>query len=211
MAEVVVIRPGCTDYDEQHRVKGSLDLPLNGRGRDQVHRLADLVREIPLEVIYTSESNPARSTAEMLGTELGIPVRHNEELRNVDHGLWQGMCVDEIRRMYPKVCKQWREAPESICPPEGEPILEAVERLEKVLAKPLKRGKNFAIVVSEPLATLVGCIVTKGELELPALNEDEGEEVAEVLTIAANGNDRKPKSRIGATNGSGQSTEGRPE
>ncbi len=188
MAEVVVIRPGCTDYDEQHRIKGSLDLPLNGRGRDQVHRLAEMVREIPLEVIYTSECDPAKTTAELLGSELGLTVKFDDGLRNVDQGLWEGMCIEDVRRMYPKVYRQWQEAPESICPPEGEPIREAADRLERVLAKPLKKKRTFAVVVSEPLATLVSCIVTKADLELPAMGQDDGEEVAEVLTYGSNGN-----------------------
>ena len=149
--------------------------------------MAELVREIPLDVIYTSECDPARSTAEMLGEELGVPVRQQSELRNVDHGLWQGLHVDDVRRMYPKVYKQWRDAPESICPPEGEPIRDAAERLEKVLAKPVKRGRNFAVVVSEPLATLVRCVVTRGEIELPGSMCEDEDELAEVLPLPANG------------------------
>ena len=36
MPDVVLIRPGCTDFDEQNRIQGVLDLPLNHRGHAQV-------------------------------------------------------------------------------------------------------------------------------------------------------------------------------
>ena len=32
--------------------------------------------------------------------------------------------LEEIRRKFPKVYKQWHESPEKICPPEGETLTE---------------------------------------------------------------------------------------
>ena len=34
MIRVILIRPGTTDYDEQRRIKGTLDIPLNEFGND---------------------------------------------------------------------------------------------------------------------------------------------------------------------------------
>ena len=59
MTEVVLIRPGCTDFDEQNRIQGDLDLPLNPRGVEQVESLVDQLRNVKLEVIYTAPSEPA--------------------------------------------------------------------------------------------------------------------------------------------------------
>jgi len=159
MSEVILIRPGCTDFDEQHRIQGMLDLPLNHRGEVQVDSLVEELQDLNLEVIYTSSCEPARSTAETIGKSLGIPVKESEGLRNFDQGLWQGLRMDDIRRKYPKVFKQWQESPETICPPEGETVREAVERIRKSLQKPIKKKSRFGVVASEPLATLIGCIV----------------------------------------------------
>jgi probable phosphoglycerate mutase len=160
MAHIIVIRPGCTDYDDQHRVQGSLDLPLNERGREQVDALVAQLAETPLDVIYAPPTEPALSTATAIGDSLGIPVKENEELRNLDQGLWQGLTVEEIRRKFPRVYKQWQESPESICPPEGETVDQAMKRVRKMLLKPLRKRDAIAIVASEPLATLVTCVVT---------------------------------------------------
>lgn len=165
MPDVVLIRPGCTDYDEQQRVQGSLDLPLNNRGLQQVDTLVEQLAGTSLETIYSSPSEPARSTAEAIGEALDVPVKEREGLRNLDQGLWEGMKMEEIRRKFPKVLKQWQDSPETICPPEGEPICEALDRVREALGKPLKRKSSFGIVVSEPLASLIAFVVLGAEPE----------------------------------------------
>ncbi len=170
MPDVVLIRPGCTDYDEQQRIQGSLDLPLNDRGLLQVNSLVAQLAGSSLEKIYTAPSEPARSTAESIGEALDVSVKEKEGLRNLDQGLWQGLKIEDIRRKFPKVLKQWHDSPETICPPGGEPICEAIDRVRHALEKPLKRKSSFGVVVSEPLASLIGFVVFGGEPEpLPVL------------------------------------------
>jgi len=167
MSEIVLIRPGCTDFDEQSRIQGSIDLPLNPRGKQQVDHLVEELRSIQLDVIYSGSCEPARSTAEAIGEHLGIPVKEETGLCNLNQGLWQGLQVDDVRRKFPKVFKQLQESPETICPPEGETLSEAVQRIRKTLRKPMKRNARIGIVASEPLATLVRCVVFDHKPELP--------------------------------------------
>lgn len=169
MTRVVLVRPGCTDFDDQNRVQGALDLPLNRRGRDQVQDMTFGLRNVPVEVIYTSPCDPARSTAEAIGKRLGVPVKQRDELRNIDQGLWQGLLLEEIRRKSPRVFKQWQDSPETIRPPQGETVAEAVQRIRKVLLKPLKRKSSIVVVASEPLATLVCCVLQEKKPEFPGL------------------------------------------
>lgn len=160
MPNVVVIRPGCTDYDEQHRIQGSLDLPLNQRGHDQVDALVGRLSSVPIDVIYSAPSEPSLSTATALGESFGVAVKELDGIRNLDQGLWEGMTHEEVRRKFPRVYKQWQDSPESICPPQGEPVSDALNRIRQSLQKPLKKKDAIAIVASEPLATLVVCVVT---------------------------------------------------
>lgn len=166
MSTTVLVRPGCTDFDEQNRIQGTLDLPLNKRGEEQVRQLIEDLKQLPLEIVYTSPCEPARSTAAALGTALGIPVKELDGLRNLDQGLWQGLEIEDLRRKQPRVFRQWQESPETICPPQGEMVPEALDRIRKSLEKPLKRGLSIAIVASEPLATLIRCLVLGRKPEL---------------------------------------------
>lgn len=161
MANILLIRPGCTDFDEQERIQGTLDLPLSARGEEQLTRLLKDLEQAPIDVLYTSPCEPARSTAAAIGAARGLLVKEVAGLHNVNHGLWQGLKVEELRRKHPKVFKQWHESPEAICPPGGEALTEAAERVRKALEKPLKKKGNLAIVAGEPLASLI-CAVVRG-------------------------------------------------
>ncbi|HUG93026.1 MAG TPA: histidine phosphatase family protein [Planctomycetaceae bacterium] len=200
MPNVVLIRPGCTDFDEQNRVQGTLELPMNSRGLEQVEHVLDELREVPLEVIYAPPTEPAWSTAERLADELDVPLKECEDLRNLDQGLWQGLQIDEVRHKFPKVFKQWQELPETICPPQGETVGEALDRIRRALHKPLKRKTVFGVVASEPLATLVRFVVCGQRAEMPDpicscggahveyLQTDQPAAAAAALPAAVNGN-----------------------
>lgn len=161
MAQIVLIRPGCTEFDEQQRIQGNLDLPLSSGGRQQVERLLAELAQVEIDVVFSSPCEPARSTADALGSARGLSVKEIEGLHNVNHGLWQGLKVEDVRRKHPKVFKQWQESPEAICPPEGESLAEAVARVRKALEKPLKKKGNLAIVAADPLAAII-CAVVRG-------------------------------------------------
>jgi probable phosphoglycerate mutase len=170
MAEVVLIRPGFTDFDDQKRIQGTLDLPLNARGEEQAAQLAEQLRSTQVELVYTAPCEPARATAKIIGDELGLPVKELEGFRNYDQGLWQGLVIDDVRRKFPKVFKQWHESPEAVCPPEGETVEQVLARLQKSLRKTKKKKTNCAIIASEPLATLISCILKECKPELPLPN-----------------------------------------
>tara|TARA_R110002095_G_scaffold205518_1_gene188930 strand:- start:7526 stop:8200 length:675 start_codon:yes stop_codon:yes gene_type:complete len=165
MPTVVLIRPGCTDFDRDERIQGTLDLPLNAEGEEQVKNLVAKIENSGIETIITSSSEPALSTAEHLGENLGVPVKEKAGLKNLNQGLWQGLEFEEVRRKYPKLLKQWTESPETVCPPEGELASEAVKRVKKTLQKYLKKKQNFAIVASEPLATIIANVIRNNESE----------------------------------------------
>ncbi len=167
MPDVVLIRPGCTDFDEQNRIQGVLDLPLNHRGHAQVLGLVAQLQEVEFDIIFSAPSEPARSTALAICEQNGASLKEVDDFRNLDHGLWQGLPVDDVRRKYPKVFKQWQESPETVCLPEGETVAEAVERIRRGLRKCLKRKRTIGIVASEPLATMIGCVLRGCRPSLP--------------------------------------------
>jgi broad specificity phosphatase PhoE len=166
MPKIVLIRPGSTDYDQQRRIQGTLDVPLNDQGNAEVARVIEELSNLKLEAIYTSSCQPALETAEAIARALGVKLKKLDRMQNLDHGLWQGMLIDEVRRKQPKVYRQWQEKPQCICPPEGEMLEEAEQRVRNKMTKLLKRHKDGAIglVVPEPLASLVRRLVDQSEL-----------------------------------------------
>lgn len=166
MFEILLIRPGSTDYDQQGRVQGTLDVPLSEAGRDEVNAIVEQLRRDRPEVIYYSPVQSAEETAEAIGQALDVRTRCLDKLQNLDHGLWQGMLIDDVKVKQPKVYRQWLDKPETVCPPEGETVSEARKRAEEVLYKLLKKHQEgvVGLVVPEPMASIVRQALMHDEL-----------------------------------------------
>lgn len=166
MVQIVLIRPGLTDFDEQGRIKGTLDIPLNQRGEGQVAATIRAISELSIEAIYSSPCQAARQTADAIGAALRLRVRSVERLENLDHGLWHGKLIDEVRQCQPKVYRQLQEHPETVCPPEGEPLADAQRRVAMAVDKILSKHRRgvIGIVVPEPVYSLVRAHLEQGEL-----------------------------------------------
>lgn len=161
MLRTILIRPGSTDYDHQGRIQGTLDIPLNDQGTVEAKTLAEQLRGEGIEVVYASESGPAVQTGQLIAAELSVKFKQLDQMENLDHGLWQGMLIDEVRRKHPKVYRQWQEQPESVCPPDGEMLAQAEDRVRSAIQKLMKRhrGGVIAVVLPEPLASLLRSVV----------------------------------------------------
>jgi probable phosphoglycerate mutase len=166
MLQIVLIRPGSTDYDEQGRIVGTLDIPLNEQGTREVQRIIQEIQKLEISTVYCGPCECVCQTAEAISEALGSKLKKLDTLRNIDHGLWQGMLIEDVKRKQPKVYRQWQEQPEIICPPEGEMLSEARERVQAALAKIIKKHKQgaIALVVPEPIASVVQAHLSQSEL-----------------------------------------------
>lgn len=213
MSTVFVIRPGETEFDQQARIQGDLDLPMSELGRQQINDIIERLRGKQIGTIYSSTTEPAPTAARTIGDSLGAPVKELEGLGNLNQGLWQGLLLDDIRRKQPRVYKQWRDAPDTVCAPQGESCDEAQERVRKALRRPMKKRAPFVVVASEPLATLICCVLRGMDAHLPgpSCGCDDARRVEVIDEIAVvNGHSTVPAEPAAATihgqNGQGRST-----
>lgn len=157
MFQILLIRAGETEYDQQGRIQGTLDVPLSEDGRRHAEVLIEPLRAQSIDTIYTSPNESASQTAEIIGDALEVKVKTLDKLENLNHGLWQGMLITDVKTKQPKVYRQWQEQPETVCPPQGETVNSAEERIQAVITKLTKKHKAdglVAVVLPEPLATV---------------------------------------------------------
>jgi probable phosphoglycerate mutase len=158
MVQILLIRPGTTEYDQQGRVQGTLDIPLCEDGRQEVEKMVEELRGKQIAALYASPCQSAEQTAEAISTAFDVKTKTVDKLQNLDQGLWQGMLVSEVKTKQPKVYRQWQEQPETICPPQGETLVAAEQRVQAAMAKLLKKHRDdalVAIVAPEPLASVI--------------------------------------------------------
>ncbi len=188
MLRIVLAHPGATDFDDQGRIKGNLDIPLSPSGIHQVDQSAVELQDSGISVVYCGPGMANEGTASMIAKEAGARVKKIDAFVNLDHGLWHGKLVDEVKVNQPKVYRQWQENPEAVCPPGGETLESARQRITPVLARILRKHRQgvIAIVAPEPLMSLVRTFVSEGELGdlWAASSEHGGYEVVEAKAKA---------------------------
>jgi broad specificity phosphatase PhoE len=161
MLRFVLIRPGSTEFDEQGRIKGTLDMPLSAGGAGQVARAVIELNGMALDCIYTSPCQSAQQSATLLAVGRDAKVKVLDKLENIDHGLWHGKLIEEFRQRQPRLYRQGQDNPESLCPPGGEALSAAKERVAALVAWMNKKHRQgvVALVVPEPLASVVRCVL----------------------------------------------------
>ena len=161
MLSILLIRTGTTEYQCQGRIQGTLDIPLSEDGREFVSELIEQLKGYSVEALYAGPCRATQQTSEMLAESWQLKTRTIEKLSNLNHGLWQGMLIEEVKEKQPKVYRQWQEHPETVCPPDGETLQAIRERLEGALAKITKKHKSgiVALVLPDPARSVMRSIL----------------------------------------------------
>ena len=109
MTELLLVRHGETDWNRDRRFQGHADPPLNETGREQANALAEELAGEEIELVYTSDLQRARETAQIVGARLGAGVVPLPALREIDVGEWQGLTWPEIEQRFPEGARLWHE------------------------------------------------------------------------------------------------------
>lgn len=166
MTRFILVRSCSTDFDDEGRIKGTLDIPLNLSGKQQAAKVAEELIDRELACVYYSPYQAATQTAEIVAKQAGVKARILKNLQNLDHGLWQGMLIDELKEKQKKVYRQWQEQPETVRPPDGETVTDALLRVKTTLDKLIKKHRNqtVSVIAPEPLTSLMQSYLEQSEL-----------------------------------------------
>ncbi|MFN3565954.1 MAG: histidine phosphatase family protein [Burkholderiaceae bacterium] len=132
-ATLLLIRHGETAWNAEHRIQGSLDIPLSATGFWQAGRLAERLAAERIDAIYASDLARAWLTAEPLAARLGLDLRADVRLRERCFGVFEGHTLDEIAARWPAEFAAWRERDPAWAMPEGESGAEFIERVNAAL------------------------------------------------------------------------------
>ena len=96
-----IARHGETDWNLQHRLQGWTDRPLDETGRQQAAALAESLKGVHIDAIYSSTLSRSRDTAQTVAGKT-MTVKSLDGLRERNYGHFQGgsdMDTEYLRRM----------------------------------------------------------------------------------------------------------------
>lgn len=129
MTKFYLVRHGQTDWNIEGRYQGQADTLLNKAGEEQAVLAARQFIDKPVDAIFSSDLQRARHTAESIGKQVGLPVHLDPRLREINHGIWEGMLYSDIVREYADEMKERDVNPMQARAPEGESVAEVSKRV----------------------------------------------------------------------------------
>lgn len=91
-----IVRHGETQWNRLHKVQGHTDIPLNEYGRHLAEETAAGMKNIAIDMAYTSPLSRARETARIILAGRDIPLIDEERIIEIGFGSYEGIfCAGE--------------------------------------------------------------------------------------------------------------------
>jgi broad specificity phosphatase PhoE len=148
------VRHGESVYNAERRIQGQTDVELSPLGLSQSEAVVAELSTLPLEAVFSSPLRRARQTAEPLSEALGLELRIDRRLAEINAGVFQGLDWQEIQAKYPDEGARWKSHDPDFVIPGGESrrqlVARAVEAFEAIRAVGLR---HVAVVAHGGLLT----------------------------------------------------------
>lgn len=154
---VILVRHGQSTFNQQQRIQGRLDASiLTEAGRATALQVADALRGLSFDAVYTSPLQRAKETALTILSSLetsdlsALQVANN--LMEIDLPLWEGLHKQEVKEKFPEDYRCWKESPHKLQmlveSREHFPVLALYEQAKQFWQEVLPRhaGKTILVV-----------------------------------------------------------------
>ncbi|MGK5728585.1 histidine phosphatase family protein [Streptomyces sp. URMC 124] len=183
MTDFLLVRHGETEWHAENRYAGRSDVSLTERGLRQGEALAswaaagqELGAGQEFDAVMCSPLSRARLTARPAAAALGLPLRVDERLTEVDFGRGEGLTRGEMAEAFPGELAAFLDDPVAHHLPGGEDPAAAAARAVACLtetARDLPGGRVLVVAHSTllrlALCELLGIPLSRYRVVFPAL------------------------------------------
>ncbi|MCW1712138.1 MULTISPECIES: histidine phosphatase family protein [Synergistaceae] len=117
---------------------GSTDYPLSEEGVMMAKRLAEVLRGVEANMVFSSDLRRARETAEIALAGRTCEIRPVRGLREIHLGDWEGRSFDEVRLTWNEIYEKRGVSFDSVGPPGGESFKDLQKRTVPVFDEILR-------------------------------------------------------------------------
>ena len=147
--EIILIRHGETEWNSQQRMQGHSDSDLSSVGQAQIQALGQWMKNVPFDLIYSSDSLRAKQTAEAITQFSGHELKIDLRLREKNLGVFEGLTSEEARERHPEVFRLFKTAGSKYVIDEGESTQQLQDRaLEIVNEIRIKHPEERVLLVT---------------------------------------------------------------
>ena len=131
--EIILIRHGETEWNSQQRMQGHSNSDLSSVGQAQIQALGQWMKNVPFDLIYSSDSLRAKQTAEAITQFSGHKLKIDLRLREKNLGVFEGLTSEEARERHPEVFRLFKTAGSKYVIDEGESTQQLQDRALEIV------------------------------------------------------------------------------
>ncbi len=146
---IYLTRHGQTLWNIEKRLQGRGNSPLTEEGIERAKELRDRIKDIHIDIIYSSPIERALTTANIIKGDKSIEVITDDGLMEMCFGDYEGKITDEVMKENPN----WdisliMKGNTELTAPNGENLAEVRDRVARSMNKIIEenRGKTILIV-----------------------------------------------------------------
>ncbi len=125
---MLLVRHGATTASAEEKFAGSTDVDLSDEGLKQARRLGARLAKAHIDAAYASPMQRAVLTAETILQSRPIELVKVTELREIDHGHWEGVRHEQVEEQFAREYAAWSADPFNTIIPGGESGRAVLER-----------------------------------------------------------------------------------
>lgn len=148
---LILVRHAEAEGNFRRLFHGWTDSPITEKGHLQAKQVAEKLRDIKIDIIYSSTLKRTLQTAQYIADVKDLPIIRTDKLKEINGGDWEDRKWDDLPLEWPEEYDTWENKPHIHKMPNGESMEGFQARLLKEIKQIVKDNKGKVI-----------CLVTHG-------------------------------------------------
>jgi len=142
MKQLILVRHGETDYNQKRLMQGQSNIPLNKTGLSQAYRVAQVLKNVPIDALWSSPLSRAFETTESIAKHHQLTIQTDILLIERSFGDFEGRPHEELNNFE----KRTNSTNASLKIPNGESLDELLSRAQQLVDR-IKSTENVGTLL----------------------------------------------------------------
>ena len=167
VTRLILVRHAEAEGNVKRIFHGWTDSDITEKGQIQAKLAANKLKNIKIDVLYSSSLRRTLKTAEYISEAKGLPIIRTDKLKEINGGDWEDVSWEMLSKKWPEAYELWENKPHVHQMPNGESMEEFHSRLIDEINYIINnnKGKNICIVTHGTAIRVLTCYFHHCSLE----------------------------------------------
>lgn len=147
MTTVYIVRHAEAEGNKNKTFQGRTDCNVTEKGYRQLDALAEKFKDIKIDKLYSSPLIRTVETAKAVNKYHNLPINIDENVIEIDGGVFEGQKWDEVPKMYPEAHNLWVNEPHNFKVEASESMKDVYNRMKKAITSIASKNKDKTVAV----------------------------------------------------------------